>query len=121
MKKVYYYIFYKIYKLLVLIDPSENRNAMSAAFGVTSIVLLHMGVLLGVLNLHYFKLNDNILYFIAFSVFLAVSIFHYFLFEWKNRYLEIIEFFEGESKTKSIIGGAALIIYLVTFITLQFI
>ena len=103
----------------MIINPSENRNVMSAAFGVTSIVSLHLGALIGTLNRCYFKLNDFITDTIVIIIFIAISIFNYILFERKNRYIEIVKIFEGESKTKSILGGAALVIYLIAFIILM--
>jgi len=104
MTKLYYYIFYKIYKLLFLIDPKEDRNVMSASFGLTSIIGYQIAVIVGLVNRYFFKLENFAVDAILIIIAIAILVFNYFVFERNDRYMEIIKLFEEESKTRSIIG-----------------
>tara|TARA_R110002124_G_scaffold108383_1_gene260980 strand:+ start:518 stop:952 length:435 start_codon:yes stop_codon:yes gene_type:complete len=114
MKKVYHYIFYKLYRYM-LTTPNSNL-ALNGAVIYLSIGLLFNSITINLLLNKFFKLyamSGNLFLTIGLCYSFLIYYFNHWYFKKDNLYLKIEERFSVESKRQKALGNIFVFVFVV--------
>lgn len=116
MKNPYYYLFYKISKVI----NKKNNNEMGVMYALTLLITINfitiIGKIVDINESNYRNQNNRAILFI-FIIVLFVS--NYFIFIHNNRFKKILKLYINESKRSKLIGNTLVLTYIiVTFVIL---
>jgi hypothetical protein len=102
--RLYYYVFYCIYRVWIKMDGTDHAFKAMAAL---SLILMWNFITIAI----YFEVFDNIDKYTFVVTVIGILVINYFVFIHNKKYLEIEELFKNESKAQKKIGGLATLIY----------
>ncbi len=115
MKKLMQYLFYKFYKLSLIVDidkiPEWKAYFLLSCFEISNffvIMKLFDSYVLSIQLKSIVNFKPSIL-----IIFALVTITNYFFYIKGKKYLRIEQLFMNESRTKRIIGNIAVILYII--------
>lgn len=114
MKKVYHYIFYKLYRYM-LTTPNSDL-ALNGAVIYLCIGLYINSITIDLLLNKFFKLHSmsgNLFIIVSLSYAIIIFYVNYWYFKKDNLYIKIEERFINESKRQKIIGNILVCIFVV--------
>ncbi len=117
LKKGYYYLFYKIHKFTS--NLGKYDVAFSSITGLSGLQMFNIiTIILSMPSLEKVFIAHYKLYILFITLFFFII--NYYLFVYKDKYLEINKKFEKESKQRKIIGDFVVATYVILSFVLLF-